>query len=62
MNNPFVRIDKISHVDKKKFGHDLYYLKSYRNNNNTDRVAFSMDCGRLFTTLDSYSGALADLY
>lgn len=62
MNNPFVGIDKISHVDKKKFGHDLYFLKSYRNNNNTDRVAFSMDCGRLFTILDSYSGALADLY
>lgn len=27
MNNPFVGIDKISHVDKKKFGHDLYFLK-----------------------------------
>lgn len=27
MNNPFVGIDKISHVDKKKFGHDMYFLK-----------------------------------
>lgn len=27
MNNPFVGIDKISHVDKKKFGDDLYFLK-----------------------------------
>lgn len=62
MNNPFVRIDKISHVDKKNLDTICIFLKSYRNNNNTDRVAFSMDNGRLYTILDSYYGALADLY
>lgn len=46
-------------VKKKKIGHDLY-LKSYRNNN-TYRVAFFVDNGRLNTILDSYPGALADL-